>query len=91
MPESPATRRKRGFLPLSESEPGRTYVVACVYERDSRLQEFLEKRGLRPGARFRLLARNYDQTVTLRGDAGRFALGQPAADKVWVAVLASPT
>ena len=90
VPESPAARRRRGFLPLSESEPGRTYAVASVYERDSRLQEFLEKRALRPGARFRLLARNYDQTLTLHGDAGTFALGGPAADKVWVTALAAP-
>lgn len=84
-PESPARRRKRGISLLSEVEAGRGYVVASVYERDGELQQFLEKRGIRPGARLRLQARNYDQTLTLQTEAGRTVLGGAVADKVWVA------
>ena len=49
-PESPRTKRKRGLLLLSESQPGGRYAVQSVYERDRRLGEFLEKLGIRPGA-----------------------------------------
>src|SRR5205814_2893314 len=89
VPESPAQRRKRGLALLAEAAPGGSYIVASIYERDRKLQEFLEKRGIRPGARIRVLARNYDQTLTLATGAGQCALGGPAAEKVWAASLAS--
>jgi DtxR family Mn-dependent transcriptional regulator len=85
VPESPALRRKRGLTLLAEAQPDKSYVVAAIYERDRNLQEFLEKRGIRPGARVRMLARNYDQTLTIATDSGKVALGGPAAEKVWVA------
>ena len=83
-PENAATRKKRGLTLLSAAETGKNYVVRSIYERDRRLLEFLETRGIRPGARLRLLGRNYDQTLTVAGDAGRFPLGGAAAEKVWV-------
>ena len=83
-PESAATRRKRGLVPLGSAEAGKSYVVRSVYERDHRLLEFLDGRGIRPGAHVRLLERNYDQTLTVGTDAGSFPLGGAAADKVWV-------
>src|ERR1700704_5961806 len=43
--EGPASRRRRGLLLLSEAEPGRSYRVSGIYERDRRLLEFLEQRG----------------------------------------------
>lgn len=84
-PESPSIRRRRGLRLLAEAEPGKSYVVKSVYERDRGLLEFLEGRGIRPGARVRPLARNYDQTLTLVTEAGEVSLGGPAAEKVWVA------
>ena len=48
--ESPASRRRRGLLLLSEAEPGKNYSVSGIYERDRHLLEFLEARGIRPGA-----------------------------------------
>lgn len=84
-PESPATRRRRGLVLLSEAQPGRSYKVRSVYERDRDLLEFLEKRGIRPGARLEVLDRNYDQTMTLVTESGNISLGGPAAEKIWVA------
>jgi Fe2+ transport system protein FeoA len=48
------------------------------------LLEFLEQRGIRPGAQLHVSQRNYDGTLTLTTDAGAVALGSSAAEKVWV-------
>ena len=82
--ESPASRRRRGLLLLAQAEPGRRYVVCSIYERDRKLLEFLEERGVRPGAEIYLSGRNYDQTLSLATDAGKVALGGSAAERVWV-------
>jgi DtxR family Mn-dependent transcriptional regulator len=83
--ESPQSRRRRGLAKLSDAEPGAVYAVSGIYERDRRLLEFLEARGIRPGAKFRVLERNYDQTLTLSTLAGNISLGRAAAERVWVA------
>src|ERR1700757_1621777 len=83
--ESPASRRRRGLLLLSEAEAGRHYTVSGIYERDRQLLEFLETRGIRPGVRLDLLERNYDQTVSVRTSKGAGILGRLAAEKVWLA------
>jgi DtxR family transcriptional regulator, iron-dependent repressor len=82
--ESPGSRRKRGLLLLAQAESGKAYIVSGIYERDRKLLEFLENRGIRPGARIQVTARNYDQTLTLATDAGSVALGGVAAERVWV-------
>jgi len=82
--ESPGSRRRRGLLLLSQADAGRGYVVSGIYERDRRLLEFLEQRGIRPGANLHVAKRNYDQTLALMTDAGKVALGVSAADRVWV-------
>ncbi|MGO9649328.1 MAG: metal-dependent transcriptional regulator [Terriglobales bacterium] len=82
--ESPASRRRRGLLLLAHAEAGKHYLVSGIYERDRRLLEFLEDRGVRPGARLHVSGRNYDQTLTLATDAGTVALGRSAAERVWV-------
>lgn len=86
MPDSPASRKRRRLVSLAEADAGKTYTVRSLYERDRQLLEFLEKRGIRPGARIRLLDRNYDQTLTLATEAGSIPLGSAAAEKVWVSV-----
>ena len=60
------------------------YLVSGIYERDRRLLEFLEQRGIRPGAQVHVSGRNYDHTLTLDTDAGTVSLGGSAAEKVWV-------
>jgi len=82
---SPADRRKKGFTLLSEAELKKEYKVASVYERDRQLLEFLDRQGLRPGARVQLQARNYDGTVSLLVNRQPVYLGEPAAEKIWVA------
>lgn len=83
-PESPRSKRKRGLVLLSEAQPGSAYEVRSVYERDRKLLEFLEHKGIRPGASFKVDARNYDGTISLVVDRRRVDLGAPAAEKVWV-------
>ena len=87
--ESPASRRRRGLVLLAEADPGRTYRVSGIYERDRHLLEFLEARGIRPGAKLSLIERNYDKTLSIRTGARAMVLGRPAADKVWVSPLSS--
>jgi DtxR family Mn-dependent transcriptional regulator len=82
--ESPAQKRRRGYKLLSEAEPGQSYVVASVYERDLKLGEFLDRRGIRPGCELYLRKRNYDQTLSIDTPAGAVVLGGPAAEKIWV-------
>src|SRR5581483_6867417 len=81
--ESPVSRRRRGLLLLSSAEPGVKYVVSGIYERDRRLLEFLEARGIRPGAELGLAERNYDHTLSIRTGGNTIVLGRPAADKIW--------
>ena len=82
--ESPGSRRHRGLILIADATPGKSYTVSGIYERDRRLLEFLEARGIRPGARLRLVERNYDQTLTLSTSAGSVSLGHVAAERVWV-------
>src|SRR6202451_3402024 len=82
--ESPASRRRRGLVLLANAEAEKDYVVSGIYERDRHLLEFLEGRGIRPGARVHVAGRNYDQTLTLATDAGTVAFGRSAAGRGWV-------
>lgn len=87
--ESPGSRRRRGLLLLSQADAGKRYRVSGIYERDRHLLEFLEARGIRPGADLGLVERNYDKTISIRTSAGAVVLGRPAADKIWVSRLPS--
>jgi len=82
--ESPGSRRRRGLELLSEAETGLNYVVSGIYERDRNLLEFLEARGIRPGAKLSLVERNYDKTLSIKAGARRLVLGRSAAEKIWV-------
>ena len=87
VPERNEARRRRGLCLLAEAEPGKTYQVSGMYERDSALLRFLDERGIRPGGRLQVLERNYDQTMTLITDKHKVSIGGPAAEKVWVALV----
>jgi DtxR family transcriptional regulator, Mn-dependent transcriptional regulator len=89
--ESPKSRQRRGLMLLSQAPAGKHYRVSGIYERDRRLLEFLEVRGIRPGAGLDLVERNYDKTLSLATEAGNVALGGAAAEKIWVAVNHNPT
>jgi DtxR family Mn-dependent transcriptional regulator len=88
-PESAASRKRRGLVSLASAEAGKGYVVRSVYERDPRLLEFLDERGIRPATHIRVIRRNYDQTMTLATERGEVPLGSAAAEKVWVAPVAT--
>ena len=82
--ESPASRRRRGLKLLAEAEAGKDYLVSGIYERDRKLLEFLEERGIRPGSKLHVSGKNYDQTLSLTTETGTVALGRSAAEKVWI-------
>ena len=64
--------------------PGGRYAVRSIYERDRKLLEFLEHKGIRPGTALKVDTRNYDGTLSLAIDGKAVALGGPAAEKIWV-------
>lgn len=82
--DTPDLRRERGLAPLDEMTPGRAAQVVSVFERDRKLLEYLNELGIRPGAGLEVLARNYDDTLTLTIDGRHIPLGRAAASKVWV-------
>jgi len=55
-----------------------------VYERDRALLEYCDGLGIRPGARFQVLNRNYDATLTLAHGSRQVHLGHAAAERIWV-------
>jgi DtxR family transcriptional regulator, Mn-dependent transcriptional regulator len=85
--ESPANRLRRGLVLLAQAPAGEQFEVSGIYERDRHLLEFLDQRGIRPGAKVHLTNRNYDQTLSLTTTAGRVSLGLSAAERVWVRLL----
>lgn len=84
LPESPARRKKRGLLPLTEAQENSEYVVASLFERDPRLLQFLHRLGIGPGAPLTVRARNYDDTWQIETPLGPATLGKSAAEKVWI-------
>ena len=59
-------------------QPAQRLKVVSVFERDRQLLEYLEGLGVRPGVTVDVLARNYDETLTLRVDGKALQLGRPA-------------
>jgi DtxR family transcriptional regulator, Mn-dependent transcriptional regulator len=81
---SPAERRKRGMILLTEAQAGTKYKVASVYERDRKLLEFFENEGIRPGTRLMVEAKNCDGTVSVLVAKRMIRLGNAAAEKMWI-------
>ena len=84
LPESPAERKRRGELPLSEAAAGQRYTVVSLQERDPKLLLFLHGTGIGPGQSLRVTSQNYDQTVSVELSTGASILGRPAAEAVWL-------
>jgi len=82
--ESSTSRRRRGLVLLADAQLDTSYTVSGIYERDRGLLEFLEHRGIRPGAKLKVQERNYDQTLTLATPQGTVSLGPAASEKVWL-------
>jgi len=88
--ENSASRRRRGLVLLADAKLDTHYTVSGIYERDRGLLEFLEHRGIRPGAKLKVLERNYDQTLTLTTPEGTVSLGPAASERVWLSPLSHP-
>lgn len=88
--ESSISRRRRGLVLLADAELDTHYMVSGIYERDRGLLEFLEHRGIRPGAKLTILERNYDQTLTLTTPEGKVSLGPAASERVWLLPQSHP-
>jgi len=84
LPAPPAERKRRGELPLSEAAADRQYTVVSLHERDPKLLRFLHGARIGPGKSLRVLAQNYDQTVSIELDKENSILGRPAAEAVWL-------
>jgi DtxR family transcriptional regulator, Mn-dependent transcriptional regulator len=84
LPETPAQRKQRGELPLSEAAEGHRYTVASLHERDPKLLLFLHRMGIGPSRSLRVVSQNYDQTVSIELPTGISILGRPAAEAIWL-------
>jgi DtxR family Mn-dependent transcriptional regulator len=84
LPETPAQIKRRGLILLSEAAEGVAYTVARLYERDTKLLEFLHKLGIGPEVSLHITERNYDETLKLELENGPVVLGHSAASRVWV-------
>jgi len=82
--DGPEDRRRRGWLPLDEAPRDQPARVVSVFERDRKLLEYLDGLGIHPGSEVRVVAKNYDDTLTLRIAGKSVQLGGAAAGKVWV-------
>ncbi|HEV2299367.1 MAG TPA: metal-dependent transcriptional regulator [Candidatus Acidoferrales bacterium] len=79
-------RRRYGAVPLSEAPAGQRYEILRVYEREPDFLNFVAGLKLLPGARVRVLKREYDETMTVlvAGSLHKIYLGKPATAKIWV-------
>jgi DtxR family Mn-dependent transcriptional regulator len=85
-------RRRFGAVRLSDAGVGNSFEVMRVYEKDPKFLEFRSNVEIRPGARLRILQREYDETMALAVTGHRSArvyLGKPATERVWVRRLSS--
>lgn len=78
-------RRDRGWITLDDLEPNRPAHITSVFERDRGLLEYFDKLGIRPGETVTVLARNYDDTLSLAIGEVHISLGRSGAQRVWVA------
>lgn len=88
--DTPDDRRRRGWMPLDELHPETAVKIVSVFERDRKLLEYLDELGIFPGAHLHFVARNYDETITLRVNGKAIPLGKPAASKVWAQPMPVP-
>lgn len=69
---------------LQDARTGARLVIARVYEKDQKFLEFLDEIGIFPGTNVKVVARGYDETVTLQIKKKKVSLGKAAAARIWV-------
>src|SRR4029077_8653017 len=89
--DTPQDRRNRGWKPLDEIPSDADATVVSVFGRDRRLLEYLNGLGIYPGAAVRMLASNYDDTITLRVGGKAVQLRRSAASETWEEPRAAPS
>ncbi len=85
--KSPDERRKAGLQLLWEAPPGSLVRVSSVDERDSKLLEYFDGLGIRPGAQVKVLSPNYDGTLGLKLGKKPTNLAEAAARRIWVSAI----
>lgn len=81
---SAAERRRSGLCPLEEAREKQKYLIASVFERDTKLLQFIDQEGIRPGTTVTVQTKHYDGTTTLLIGDRSLRLGSLAARKIWV-------
>ena len=71
-------------MTLDELAESRDATIISVFERDRGLLESFDNAGLRPGVSVHMLARNYDDTFSLRVNGQTLSLDKAKARKIWV-------
>lgn len=79
-----AKLRRQGVKPLADARPGERLRVVRVYEHDTDFLVFLEEVGLRPGMELMVLAKSYDETMTVKVRERTHHLGKSSTERVWV-------
>jgi len=85
--KSSAERRKLGLQRLWEMSPGSVVRVENFDERDSKLLEYFDGLGIRPGAQVKVVSPNYDGTLRLDLGDKPTNLAEAAAKKIWVLAI----
>ena len=83
--DSPRTRRAAKVHRLSDVDTGQRVEVRFVSEEGIEFLEYLDQQGLRPGTRFLVEHKDYDDTMHLALAGKTVHLGKTATDRIWVA------
>jgi DtxR family Mn-dependent transcriptional regulator len=78
-----AKLRRLGVKPLRQAEPGERLTVIRVNERDYGFLAFLERLALRPGAEMQVIAKTFDETMTVRVGRRQHHLGRSTTEQIW--------
>ncbi len=79
-----ARLRRQGVKTLADARPGEKLRAVRVAEHDTDFLVFLEEVGLRPGVEFLVLAKSYDETMTVEVQQGTHHLGKSSTTQIWV-------
>ncbi|MBI3016299.1 MAG: metal-dependent transcriptional regulator [Candidatus Tectomicrobia bacterium] len=83
--EAPREDRKGGVKILESAAPGDSLKIIRVHEKDQSFMEYLHRLGLRPGASFRVLERNYGGALVVEIGGRKTTLSREAVTKIWAA------